>query len=138
MVNYTWTLALIQPLFMIPFLAVAQCIRYLKGDSIAAPTVRVALWMALVAVLAFLYTVGQKYATRGDYVSGPIGVIAGQMGIVFIMFFSFIFLGTRYTWKHFLGAALVIVAVVVATIPQFEEVRRKKLLLLSLFFSKRE
>lgn len=69
------------------------------------------------SALLTVWVVMQKYGSRGDLVSGPLGTLAGQLLIVFLMIFSIVFLRMRFTIWHYLGVVLVIGAVIVALIP---------------------
>lgn len=120
MANYTWTLSLIQPMFMIPAVLILQVVRYLCCVKIVAPSWRLVTWVLLIALLLAIWTVMMKYGYRGNYVSGPVGEIVSQTGILYTLILSILFLGWKLNWKHFVAAILVIAAVVVISIPQIE------------------
>lgn len=61
MSNYTWTLSITQPLFMIPILALVQTIRRCLGTKFPKLDLKLILQLAGIAFLVFLSVLAIKY-----------------------------------------------------------------------------
>lgn len=53
------------------------------------------------------------------FVEGPVQVIVAQSVILFNMLFSYLYIGARYRWSHYLGTAFILTGVLIGSIPEF-------------------
>jgi drug/metabolite transporter (DMT)-like permease len=114
MQNYVFTLAFMQPLLLWPvFFIWFVC----KRKSMIPLTMKAFTYLTIGATCIFLSVLGSKYGSRGDLVSGPVGSLVQQFLIVVLMALSVLVLKMRFRVLHYLGALLVVTAVIVVLIP---------------------
>lgn len=116
MQNYTFTLAFMQPVSLWPLFCAAFAWGRCRG-TLRPLSCGTFSWLLVCTVCVFVNTLGTKYGSRGDLVSGPVGSLASQVQIVFLMALSILFLRTRYRLWHYVGAFVVTLAVIVVLIP---------------------
>lgn len=121
MSNYTMMLVLLQPLLLLPIYILWQVGRALRGFW-RPPDLRMSTMGIYVgqALLVAVFTAGERYGSRGDLVSGPLGLILRSGTTPTVMLLGRLFLGRTFAWTHLLGALLVVGAVPVSLVPSFE------------------
>jgi len=112
MANYTAALTLQTVFAYVPLTLIYIWIRHKMGKLLRADLFYP--WKPVVAV-SFLYALGQALLIFGtQYTSGPMQVILSQSAIPFSMGISHVMLGSTYRRRHYIGALLVFLGIVLA------------------------